>query len=56
VERALGGPEDLKALEARMRRDNEPKVMSASLVNYGKAIEGAKKFDSSTFANMTSRG
>lgn len=53
AQRQIGGPEDLKALEARMRRDHEPKIMTASLVNYAAAPLGAKKYDSNWLASNT---
>jgi hypothetical protein len=43
-----GGPEDLKALQERMRMRSDTQAMgssTASLVNYASALPGSKKYD-----------
>jgi hypothetical protein len=52
VVRHLGGRDDLRRLEARMRGEEKqdwPVMQATSLVNYASAPIGGKKFDASSF-------
>lgn len=52
MRQVLGGPDDLKAMEATMRR-NIGSAVTASMVNYAAAPIGAKKYDSNWLASNT---